>query len=255
MNQTQAASNSVTQKSPHTSLTDRKDIWWLEPALVGFGFLCFIVYGTYRAFENNYFEIGNYLSPFYSPRITLDWWKLSPAFLILWIPGGFRATCYYYRKAYYRAFFADPPACTVGHLGGNKYCGENAFPLIIQNVHRYFFYLASAVLLVLWYDAFKALDFGGKFGFSVLNLVMFTNVFLLSGYSLGCHACRHLTGGRLNCFSQDAGTQSQFKIWNFVTSLNKHHMFWAWMSLFSVGFTDFYIRQVACGAISDMRLF
>jgi hypothetical protein len=26
--------------------------------------------------------------------------------------AGFPATCYYYRKAYYRAFFLDPPNCS-----------------------------------------------------------------------------------------------------------------------------------------------
>jgi hypothetical protein len=245
----------VVKQPAFTGLTARQDTWWLEPTLVGLGFLAFIIYGTWRALENQYFEFGPYLSPFYSPRISFDWWQLSPAFLVLWIPGGFRATCYYYRKAYYRSFFADPPACTVGHWGGNKYCGENAFPLIMQNVHRYFFYLATLVLAVLWYDAIRAFWFENGFGVSVVSVVMLVNVLLLSAYSFGCHACRHLTGGRLNCFSTDSGTQAQFKIWNLVTDLNKHHMFWAWCSLFSVGFTDFYIRQVAAGVFPELRLF
>lgn len=235
--------------------TSRKDAWWVEPLLVGIGFAIFIVYATFRAFENNFFEISSYLSPFYSPKISLDLWHISPALLILWIPAGFRATCYYYRKAYYRAYFADPPACSVGHFGGEKYCGETTFPLVIQNVHRYFFYLASIVLAVLWYDAIKAFFFDGRFGISMVNLVMLANVILLTGYSLGCHACRHLVGGKLNCFSANACTKTQFKIWHLVTRLNEHHMFWAWMSLFSVGFTDFVIRQVASGAWPDFRIF
>jgi hypothetical protein len=245
----------VVKQPAHAGLTSRQDTWWLEPALVGLGFLAFIVYATWRALENQYYEFGPYLSPFYSPRITFDWWQFSPAFLILWIPGGFRATCYYYRKAYYRSFFADPPACTVGHWGQNKYCGESVFPLVLQNMHRYFFYLATIVLAVLWYDAFRAFWFTDGFGVSAVGLIMILNVVLLSGYSLGCHACRHLTGGRLNCFSADSGTQTQFKIWNLVTALNKHHMFWAWMSLFSVGFTDYYIRQVAAGVFPEIRFF
>jgi hypothetical protein len=245
----------VVKQPAFSGLTARQDTWWLEPTLVGLGFLAFIVYGTWRALENQYFEFGPYLSPFYSPRITFDWWQFSPAFLILWIPGGFRATCYYYRKAYYRSFFADPPACTVGHWGGNKYLGENAFPLILQNIHRYFFYLATIVLAVLWYDALRAFWFEDGFGVSAVGIVMLVNVLLLSGYSLGCHACRHLVGGRLNCFSTDSSSQTQFKIWNLVTDLNKHHMFWAWCSLFSVGFTDFYIRQVAAGLLPELRFF
>jgi hypothetical protein len=245
----------VIQQKSHAGLTARKDAWWLEPMLVALGFTAFIIYGTYRAFENKYFEFGPYLSPFYSPRIILDWWKWSPAFLILWIPGGFRATCYYYRKAYYRAYFADPPACSVGHFGGTSYCGENAFPFILQNVHRYFFYLATIVLAFLWYDTVQAFIFNGALGMSVVSLIMLANVILLSGYSFGCHAFRHLCGGKLNCFSTDSSTQRRFKVWNIVSILNLNHMQWAWASLFSVGFTDFYIRQVACGAFPEIRLF
>jgi hypothetical protein len=245
----------VVQHKSHAGQTERKDAWWLEPALVAIGFAAFIVYGTYRAFENRYFEFGPYLSPFYSPKILLSWWKWSPAFLILWIPGGFRATCYYYRKAYYRAFFADPPACAVGDFGGNKYCGENSFPFILQNAHRYFFYAATIVLAFLWYDMLQAFYFNGSFHVSLVGLVMLANVILLSGYSFGCHAYRHLCGGKLNCFSTNNTTKERFKIWNFVTALNVNHMQWAWASLFSVGLTDFYIRQVACGAIPDIRFF
>jgi len=235
--------------------TTRSDNWWLEPLLVALGFAVFIIYGTYRALENQYFEIGPYLSPFYSPKLNFDWWHLSPAFLILWIPGGFRATCYYYRKAYYRAYFADPLACGVGQFANKKYCGESAFPFVLQNFHRYFFYLATIVLAILWFDALKTLFYDGAVHFSLLSLVMLGNVVLLSGYSFGCHACRHLAGGKLNCFSTNSTTQSKFKIWNFITRLNENHMTWAWFSLFSVGLTDLYIRQVACGAVSDFKFF
>src|ERR1700735_1286518 len=93
--------------------TNRSDNWWIEPALVATGFTLFIIYATYRAFEGNFYQWGPYLSPFYSPRFVFGWWHFSPAILILWIPAGFRATCYYYRKAYYRAYFLDPPACGV----------------------------------------------------------------------------------------------------------------------------------------------
>jgi len=235
--------------------TMRKDTWWLEPLLVGLGFAAFIVYATYRACENQFFEIGPYLSPFYSPKFSFDWWHMSPAFLILWIPAGFRATCYYYRKAYYRAYFLDPVACSVGQFANKKYCGESGFPLVLQNIHRYFFYLATIVLAVLWYDALRAFFFHGTFGASAVSLVMLANVILLSGYSFGCHACRHLAGGKLDCFSANSCSKAQFKIWNWITKLNEHHMAWAWLSLFSVGFTDFVIRQVACGAMPEFRFF
>ena len=67
---------------------------------------------------------------------------VSPALFILPFPLLFRATCYYYRKAYYRAFFWDPPACAVSEVAPRKnYTGEREFPFILQNLHRYAFYL------------------------------------------------------------------------------------------------------------------
>ncbi|HEY9868284.1 MAG TPA: hypothetical protein V6D08_03900 [Candidatus Obscuribacterales bacterium] len=244
-----------TAERPALGATARRDAWWVEPVLVGIGFGLFIVYATWRAFEGAYYEWGPYLSPFYSPKLAFDWWKWSPAILILWVPAGFRATCYYYRKAYYRAYFLDPPACAVGHLGGNKYCGENTFPLILQNLHRYFLYAAIIVLGFLWYDAIISFNWDGHLGAGVGSLVLLGNVILLSNYTLGCHAFRHLIGGRLDCFSCSGAAKTQFKIWNVVTKLNEHHMLWAWLSLFSVGFADFYVRSVAAGLITDIRLF
>ena len=240
--------------------TQRKDNWWVEPALVAIGFTLFIVYSTYRALLNQHFEIGTVISPFYSPNLGpfLSWWQWSPAILILWIPAGFRATCYYYRKAYYRAYFMDPPGCGVGHFGGNKYCGENVFPLVLQNLHRYMLYLAILILGFLWYDAFIALtpaQIGGDFRFGLVNLIMFANVILLSGYTFGCHAFRHLVGGRLDCFSCSSGAKTQHKFWELVTKFNEKHMLWAWLSLFSVGFTDFYISQLAAQAFVDPTFF
>ena len=49
-----------------------------------------------------------------SPAAWPAWLPFSPALLILPIPAFFRLTCYYYRGAYYKAFWADPPSCTVG---------------------------------------------------------------------------------------------------------------------------------------------
>src|SRR5215470_9701924 len=138
--------------------TERRDAWWAETVPVilllgGFG-----IYATLRAFEGRFYEWGPYLSPFYSPLIDPQhrWWPLSPAWLILAGPLGFRVTCYYYRKAYYRAFFLDPPACAVGERAGRHYRGETAFPFILQNIHRYFLYVAVLFLAFLWYDAVRS---------------------------------------------------------------------------------------------------
>ena len=102
------------------------------------------------------YEVDGYLSPLFSPLIAPEWlpsW-ISPGLFILWIPLGFRATCYYYRKAYYRFYFADPPGCAVGEPTVHKrYRMEAAFPFILQNLHRYFLYLAFFPLFFLWVDA------------------------------------------------------------------------------------------------------
>src|SRR5260370_2071670 len=121
--------------------TLRRDAWWIEiiPIIIMMG--GFSIYATLRAFEGKFYEWGPYLSPFYSPLIDPQhhWWPFSPALLILVRPLGFRATCYYYRQAYYRAFFLDPPACAVGASPRRNYRGKPTFPYILQIVRRYLF--------------------------------------------------------------------------------------------------------------------
>ncbi len=235
--------------------TLRRDAWWVEilPVVIvlgGFG-----IYATLRAFEGRFYEWGPYLSPFYSPLIDAHhrWWPFSPALLILAGPLGFRATCYYYRKAYYRAFFLDPPACAVSE-GGRGYRGETAFPFILQNLHRYFLYLAVLFLAFLWYDAMRAFFFDGKFGVGVGTLVLLGNILLLTLYTFSCHSLRHLAGGKLDCFSCAAFGRPRYTAWRWLSALNERHMLFAWMSLVSVGFADFYVRMVACGSLRDVRL-
>jgi hypothetical protein len=242
--------------------TRRKDNWWVEPMLVFLGFSAFIVYSTWAAMQNAHYEFGPYLSPFYSPlilRTAPSWWPafmpFSAAMLILWAPGGFRFTCYYYRGAYYKAFWADPPSCTVGEPR-KSYWGERKFPLIIQNVHRYFLYLALVFIVILAIDAYHALWFddgagGKKFGFGIGTLVMIINPILLGSYTLGCHSLRHLIGGRKDEISKSAARKTAY---DCVSCLNRRHMLWAWMSLFWVGFTDIYIRLCSMGIIRDWRI-
>ena len=243
--------------------TQRRDAWWVEiiPIILLMG--GFSVYATFRAFEGAFYRWGPYLSPFYSPLIDPGhhWLPrfITPAMLILAAPLGFRATCYYYRKALYRAFLFDPPACAVSESGNRNYKGETAFPFILQNVHRYFLYLAILFLLFLWSDAFDAFFFPGRlgreeFGIGIGTLVMLTNVSLLSLYTLSCHSLRHLAGGKLDCFSCAAFGAPRHTAWSWLSFLNERHMRFAWASLISVGFTDFYIRSVASGLFKDLRL-
>jgi hypothetical protein len=235
--------------------TLRRDVWWVEnlPFIVVLS--AFGIYTTWRAFEGAYYWAAPYLSPFYSPLIDPQhhWWPFSPAILILGGPLGFRLTCYYYRKAYYRGFFLDPPACAVSE-GHRKYRGETAFPFILQNVHRYFFYIAVIFVAFLWYDAIVAFDFDGRFGIGVGSVIMLVNIVLLTIYTFSCHSLRSLVGGKLDCFSCAKLGLPRYSAWRGVTKLNEHHMFWAWVSMISVGLTDLYIRLVASGAIKDIRL-
>ena len=237
--------------------TLRRDAWWVEGIPVVVVLSMFGAYATYRAFEGSYYEWGPYLSPFYSPLIDPHhhWWPLSPALLILGGPLGFRATCYYYRKAYYRAFFMDPPACAVEEGSGRRYRGETAFPFILQNLHRYFLYLALIFIVFLWHDAIQGFLFPNGFGVGVGSLVILANVILLTLYTFSCHSLRHLIGGKLDCFSCEVLGQQRHKAWLGLSFLNERHMLFAWMSLVSVGLADFYVRCVASGLITDLRLF
>jgi hypothetical protein len=242
--------------------TLRRDAWWVEPLLVVLVLGSFAVYATWAALQNAHYYAAPYLSPFYSPclaescqHVSLPlvgrWWTLSPAFLILWIPGGFRATCYYYRKAYYRSFFGMPPACAVRDVP-RRYSGETRFPFLLQNVHRYFFWLSIPILAFLWWDAILAFRFPDGFGMGVGTVVLLANAALLSLYSFSCHSCRHLCGGHLNLFSRHPG---RLRLWRLVTRLNERHMLYAWISLVGVGLADLYVRLVSMGVIRDLRLF
>jgi hypothetical protein len=281
--------------------TARRDAWWVGPILTVLGLTAFLVYGTWAAWQGNYFEIRKdradfhkpnnpavapYLAPFYAPLIydpqsehawirsdlrpawLPAWFPFSSAFLILAFPGLFRFTCYYYRKAYYRSFWADPPACAVGEPR-HGYWGENRLPLILQNFHRYALYAAIVFWFLLTYDALSAfvwptLDADGnptggrQFGMGLGTLIMLVNIVLIAGFTFGCNSFRHLVGGRLNCFAcpHNLGqVTTRYKLWRRVTTLNERHMEWAWLSLFSVGFADLYIRLCAMGVWTDVRFF
>ena len=251
--------------------TMRADVWWIQPLLVFIGLSTFIVYSTWAAFQGQELFLWQLrLAVLFAGTVwrfapQLVWTEtgvvaalalFSPALLILWAPGGFRLTCYYYRGAYYKAFWADPPACTVGEPR-KSYWGERSFPLIMQNVHRYFLYLALVFILILAYDVWKALWFvdpvTGKssFGIGVGTIVLAINVYLLSGYTFGCHSLRHLIGGFRD---QLAKSPACYRAYACVSCLNRRHMLWAWMSLFWVGFTDLYVRLCAMGVWHDFRI-
>ena len=239
--------------------TRRVDRWWVAPGVQA---TLFTVCATYLFVSGilltplfgTPYEVEHYLSPLFSPLIRpegLPTW-ISPGLFILWVPLGFRATCYYYRKAYYRFYFADPPGCAVGEpTVHRRYKMESALPFILQNLHRMFLYLAFIPLFFLWLDAALAFQDAGQWRIGLGVGILLVNAFLLTGYSLSCHSLRHLVGGRLDCFSCSRRTQVRYTLWQRLTGMNLHHMAWAWASLISVTLTDIYIRLLALGVITD----
>src|SRR5215831_12726385 len=222
---TQATEAPARDRARIAERTLRKDPWWRQPAINGGALAIAVIYLTWA----------------------------SLAIIILGVPTGFRLTCYYYRKAYYRSFWRAPAACAVREPHA-KYTGETRFPLILQNLHRYFFWIALVLNVVLTIDAVIAFrNHEGQWGHMGLGtLILVINAALLWGYSLSCHACRHAVGGRLRHFSKHP---VRYWMWTQVSRLNTRHMQYAWVSLYWVLFTDLYIRLVASGAISDPRFF
>jgi hypothetical protein len=137
------------------------------------------------------------------------------------------------------------------------YSGETKFPLFLWNYHRYTWYVAVVFIVLLAWDALLAFRFpapggGTQFGIGVGTLVMWINVVFLAGYTFSCHSCRHVCGGHVDMFSK---APARYGIWHFFTRLNEKHPTFAWLSLFSVGLTDVYIRLVSMGIIRDLRIF
>ena len=251
--------------------TARRDAWWVQPLLVFAGLSTFVVYSTWAAFQGDHYSYGPYISPFYSPEIFGTsphswfgpkpaswplWLPFSPALLILPIPALFRLTCYYYRGAYYKAFWADPPSCTVGEPR-KTYWGEHSFPLVLQNIHRYMLFISVWILLILAIDVWEAMWFRdpvtgvASFGIGVGTLVLAANVILLGGYLFGCHSMRHVAGG---CIDRLSRAPLGVRAYSCVSCLNRRHMVWAWTSLFVVGLADLYVRLCSMGILTDLRI-
>jgi hypothetical protein len=246
--------------------TNRRDTWAIYPVVQAIVFTVCASYLTFSGVIWNpiggpAYEVDGYLSPLFSPLIVfpnMPTW-LSPGLLILWIPIGFRATCYYYRKAYYRFYFADPPGCAVGEPTiHRRFALENALPFVLQNLHRYLLYLAFIPLTFLWLDLIPAfiapdrpgiVDPGPRIG--VGGVLFLVNVVLLTGYSLSCHSLRHLVGGRVDCFSCTRARRVRYTLWQRLTDLNRNHMWWAWTSLITVTLADLYVRLLAFGVLID----
>ena len=254
--------------------TVRNDPWWLATLRIGLGLTAFIVYASWAAFQPGHYYVDPYVSPFASPLLFAPppggagippaghawfgawpaWWPrflpASPSLLILVFPLAFRLTCYYFRKAYYRAYALTPPGCAVGPLPRRRYRGETGL-LLFQNLHRYALYFIFVFMAVHYYDTFWAFFRDGRFGVGVGSIVLTIDALLLSLYVFGCHCFRHLIGGRLDCFSCDAFSRTRHGLWSKVSVLNEQHALFGWLSLFWVAFSDLYVRLLSMGVIHD----
>jgi hypothetical protein len=248
--------------------TLRTDNWRKAPLVTFVLLSAWVIYALIRTvWQAAYFAPGDhYLSPFYSPCVTAScdpgardfgtWFGHFPPiipFAIVTLPFllGFRLTCYYYRKAYYRAFWGSPPACAVAEPH-KSYSGETKFPLIAQNLHRYFWLAAGLISIINTWDVIQAFrPQGHTFGFGLGTIIMLINVILLWAYTLSCHSCRHIIGGRVRSFSR---YPLRYKAWTIVSKLNAKHMELAWTTLASLAITDGYIALVASGTFNDLRI-
>ncbi len=249
--------------------TLRTDAWWKSPLITDLGFAAFVIYATVRAFLQNHFFVAEVplpdavllavhqqglwrgqrvLAADPARRVVAPVRGASLPFLLL-----FRLTCYYYRGAYYRSVWQSPTACAVAEPHA-KYTGETRLPLIIQNTHRYFFYIAGIISVINTYDAivaFHSADGPGGFGFGLGNVILVVNVIMLWIYTLSCHSCRHVVGGRLKHFSKHP---VRYWMWSQVSKLNTRHKLYAWITLGTLMLTDFYVMLVSPVApICDLR--
>ena len=249
--------------------TLRTDSWGRAPLITFVLLTIWVFYALIRTVSQSaYFAAQeHYLSPFTSPCVTAScpegardlgtWFGHFPPFIPLAILTlvfllAFRLTCYYYRRAYYRAFWASPPACAVAEPH-RSYSGETRFPLIMQNLHRYFFGAAVLISLINTWDVVQAFrPQGHAFGFGLGTIIMLINVILLWTYTVSCHSCRHIIGGRLRNFSAHP---MRYAAWGFVSKLNAKHMQLAWITLGTLMLTDGYIGLVASGTINDLRFY
>ncbi|MHA2250904.1 MAG: succinate dehydrogenase [Candidatus Kariarchaeaceae archaeon] len=240
---------------------NRKDLWWGKPALQAFTLGGFIIYAFIVImfdFKGDHYKVEgtHYVSPFFSPEIEIEGWPnwLSPALVLIWAPIGFRATCYYARKVYFRAFLADPPGCAIGEFRkmDGKYKGESSWPFILNNLHRYFFYAAFVLAIIHWYEFFLTWKFGSDLGFGFGTLLFGLDALFLSLYVISCHSFKHLIGGGVDCDTCKGLNKTKYKGWKMVKKLNENHHTYFWISLFMILIVDVYVRMLSRGTIDDV---
>lgn len=231
--------------------------------MVVIGFTAFVIYSLWTGTQTAGYYHDPYLSPYFSPCITANcehltfgvpvigtWYSLAPAGWIVFFPLLFRGTCYYFRRTYYRSYFLAPAACAVRDVP-KTYSGETRFPLIMQNIHRYTWYLAVVIFVILAYDAVIAFSFDGRFGIGLGSLVITAEAALIGLYTFSCHSCRALCGGWVDSFHR---RPFWYRLWSAISRLNVRHGLFFWVSLGWTVVTDVYVRLLAAGVLVDPRV-
>ncbi len=242
----------ITKKAVQETITNRTDSWWALPLLMLVAGVSAVLYLGFAAFSGAHYAFPPYVSPVYAAPFIPVWWKLSPAFLLLWVPLGFRLTCYYSRKTYYQAALLDPAACAVSEPYRKGYSGETQFPFILQNFHRYFLYLALILLGLHWYELCTSIVHEGRVYLGVGTLILFLDTLALTLYVFSCHSLRHLVGvkrGFSSCCKDKDAKKIRYALWKKISVLNTFHNGWFWISLFSIVVADAYIRLLSLGII------
>ena len=232
------------------SAPGRSDPWYLEWLLMCSALTVFLGYSGWATFQGKDYLFGPYRSPFYPFDFTVG--GLSPALFVFWMPVLFRLTCYYWRRTYYRTYFLDPAGCAVPELR-KGYKGESSFPFILQNLHRYFVYLAVILLCFHWKETVNSFFYQDTFGVGVGNILLLLDSVFLTIYVFSCHALRHLLGGKLKRFGCSHCSNVRYHAWNLSSILNERHGLWAWISLITIIVADLYVRLLSWGMITDIN--
>ncbi len=255
--------------------TMRPDAWWAQPLLVFLGLGAFHrllhlggVSGDellFRAvplavlFAGNFRRFAAQLVWTETGLVAGAGLLFSPALLILWAPGGFRLTCYYYRGAYYKAFLGRSAGLHRRRTAQDvsrralvsAHHAECASLLSLSRAHLH---RASSLI-----DVWKAMWFAdpatGKtsFGIGVGTIVLAINVVLARRLHLWLSFAA--PSRRRISRSTFASRRPAISAYRCVSCLNRRHMLWAWMSLFWVGFSDLYVRLCSMGVWHDFRFF
>jgi hypothetical protein len=212
---------------------------FLEPNIRLYSFILLIVIGLAALIAFPVKEYAGYIDPFYSPTL-----------LIIPIIGLFRLTCYAFRKDYNRHLFKHPlqcPALPSADSSARAYTGETSLFMKIENYHRYFMYVALAVLPFFYYDLFVSLTYSGIFVLRLGSILMGLDVVLLTLYVFSCHSIRNLVGGRNDCYGCGLSAKMRKDVYKSQSFLNKHHRTFAWLSLLSIIAVDLFIRALTAG--------